>query len=132
MENSFFFLLNPLVVDAGCERFEIIPGYYLHKANPEQLQYIAASLDGFSTLSLWPKSHHLGHNCDWEPYNDKGTKSLQPLPLNQWRYWVIGFESQPPHPVGKDNSDIALLQCSANLIKNDLDIGFGFLWGEQP
>lgn len=134
MENSFYFILNPLKLE-GDNSFELIPGYVLKRPDQIQLALIAGKLNGFSMLSHWPQFHHLGYNCDWVPnYNPDGKRAgnkLEILPQGQWRYWIISFHSELPHRIG-DDSEIGKLQCSANLLERDLDIGFGFLHTPPP
>ena len=114
MENSFYFILNPLNFEDK-NPFELIPGYFLKKPDASQLALIAGKLNGFSMLSHWPPFHHMGYNCDWVPnYNPDGNRAgnkLEMLPQGLWRYWIIGFDTNPPHKIG-DDSDIGKLQCS--------------------
>jgi hypothetical protein len=134
MENSFYFILNPLNFEDE-NPFELIPGYFLKKPDASQLALIAGKLNGFSMLSHWPPFHHLGYNCDWVPHHNPDGKSagskLEKLPAEQWRYWIIGFKGERPHQIS-DDSDIGKIQCSVNLLQKDLDIGFGFLYAPAP
>ena len=125
----FYFVMNPLIVEAACP-FEIIPGHYLQKPNGAQLQMIMPRLDGFCTAPHWPRSMHLGYNADWVPYGNGG-RLERIAALSDWRYWIIKYVAAPPHQRGPD-SEIGLLQASANLIADDLDIGFGFLHVPPP
>lgn len=131
----FFFVLNPLAFE-GTIPFELIPGCFLQKANHDQLQLIQERLDGFRIPGGWPKAVHLGYNSHWAPQPnappESGARQLAMIRSEMdWRYWIVRYVGKLPHK-RDDNSIIGKLRCAANLIKNDLDIGFGFLYAPPP
>jgi hypothetical protein len=131
----FFFVLSPLTF-TGTVPFELIPGYFLQRPDRIQLRLIQERLDRFSILGGWPKSFHLGYNSHWVPHPtakpESGAGKLEAIRSeNEWRYWIIRYTGTLPHK-RDENSIIGQLQCAANLIQNDLDIGFGFLYAPDP
>src|SRR5580658_8618233 len=133
--DCFFFILNPLTFN-GTIPFEIIPGCFLEKPNRVQLLLIQERLDGFRIPGGWPKSVHLGYNSHWVPHPTATpeSKSGQLEPIHDpedWRYWIVRYVGKLPHK-RDENSIIGKLRCAADLIQNDLDIGFGFLYAPPP
>ena len=131
----FFFVLNPLTI-SGTVPFELIPGCFLQKPNRDQLRLIQERLDGFRIPGGWPKSVHLGYNSHWVPLPNakpgSGAGQLEMIASEtDWKYWVVRYVGKLPHK-RDENSIIGKLRCAADLIANDLDIGFGFLYAPPP
>jgi hypothetical protein len=133
--DCFFFILNPLMF-TGTIPFEMIPGCFLQKPNRDQLLLIQERLDGFRIPGGWPKSFHLGYNSHWVPHPTAKPESkagrLEAIhDPKDWRYWIVRYVGKLPHK-RDENSIIGKLRCAADLIQNDLDIGFGFLYAPPP
>ena len=112
MKKSFCFILNPIEV-IGAERIELIPDHWLERADEEQADLIREKLGEFCAgMPFKPE-----YEREWIPNaeNANGVKGKW-REYEKWRYWIVSFESR--------KYEFITIQLAAELLKNDLDIGF--------
>jgi hypothetical protein len=119
MKKSFCFVLNPLEV-TGQVPVELIPGHFLQKADVEQTKLIREQLHRhYARHYPFP-----AYEYEWleEVKDDKGgsSRGSRELPTDRFRYWIVSFDGANTHTDG--------LQLAVNLLKNDLDFGFHFMY----
>jgi len=129
MNQSFCFILTPLNFE-GNDSFEIIPNYFLRRADSQEIKLIKEKLTNY----LEPSPLGLIRNPRYE-FDLTNGDSGQPkqLPENLWRYWVISFKGA--------NQEIGNLSMAASLLEDEIELGFefhflpdggtGFLWNED-
>jgi hypothetical protein len=85
--DNFAFVLH-LSRLAGGEEFEIIPGHVLRHATPDEIFIIKELLShhGGSTLAGLSSPFEFLLGPQWK---------MTPLPRDEWRYFVIGFQGPP-------------------------------------
>jgi hypothetical protein len=119
MKKSFCFILNPLEV-TGNLPVELIPAHFLQKADVEQVGLIRDQLHR-NYARHWPLP---AYDHEWleEIKDDKGgsKKESRELSPDKFRYWIVTFDGP--------NTHIQELQLAANLLKQDLDFGFIFIY----
>jgi len=120
MPNYFAFILNPLVLIGGQDSIEIMPNYFIQKADSNQINILK---------NTWPKlpasfSWLCSHECD---YGFLGMPLQEPIKLSSpdWRYWVIVHKGQALDY--KRKKAFFILECALLLLQNDLEIGPLFL-----
>lgn len=121
MQGSFLFILN-LIETEGELPVEVIPQYFFNKADRDQVDLIKHWLDFLEPF------HVIGVPYEKAliamPGSQQGSflYTHEPLPQEDWRYWVISFKG--------DNSEIPSLASAAALLKSGLELGFGVLYNE--
>lgn len=105
---------------------EIIPGYYLRKADDEQSETIRSTIKNFTFIDSCEELYE----CKpiEEKRSDSGTTwRFEPLERKDWRYFIVQFSGT--------NEQIGGLQVAANLLESELRLGLtflgigGFVWG---
>ena len=99
---------------------ELIPGHFLQKADMEQTNLIREQLHRH-----YARHYPLpAYEYEWleEVKDDKGgsSRGSRELSPNQYRYWIISFDAP--------NTHTDALQLAVNLLQDDLDLGFHFMY----
>ncbi len=118
MKQSFCFVLNPLEV-TGNTPVELIANHFLQKADAEQTRLIRNELHR-NYSRHYP---HPAYEYEWSPEAKDGSRSSHQLTQDKFRYWVVTFE--------RTNIRADDLQLATNLLKNDLDFGFHFVYHNE-
>ena len=109
--SSFCFILDSIDI-SGELPLEIIPGHWFRKATHEEIDLIKRELSTHRILHL---PYEYGPA---ESNNDRTTFRL--LPPDEWKYYVISFNGS--------NVKLGDLGYAANLLRNDISIGYTFLY----
>ena len=89
--NSFCFILSPL--DVKCEwPIEVIPGFFLQRANDEQILAIKDKIKLFEPFGFFATRYEadLTHSDETLKPHSPNTP-YQSLPSEKWRYWILTF-----------------------------------------
>ena len=105
--SGFSLVLDSLNVSAKLP-FELIPGHFIRKAKTQEIERIKEQ------LSAYKLSETLYEFKIIELAKDK--REGHPLPPKKWRYYVISFSPT--------NNKLRDLEYAANLLKNDLNLGY--------
>ncbi len=109
--SSFCFILDSIVV-SGELPLEIIPGHWFRKATHEEIDRIKKELTTH-------RMTHSPYEYGFVPTNND-RKTFQPLPPDEWNYYVISFNGS--------NDKLGDLEYAANLLRNDINLGYTFLY----
>lgn len=114
---TFFFIQNRIDVDCDVP-VEVVPGHFLQKANNVQVRLIKEQL--LLVGAIYPPS--ILYECAIVPTgentNGRYPFRTEPLPQEEWRYWVINCNGP--------NIDQTDLEIAADLLQQGLYIGMMF------
>lgn len=118
LEKSFVFVLTPIDVH-GQLPIEVAPGHFFQRADIEQIKKIKKLLDLFIPYPqriIFKPPYEV--NVIKVPGDKKGSYSYksEPLPLNEYRYWIISFEGT--------NTELEYIASATSIIQKDLELGF--------
>lgn len=107
--SGFALILDSLDI-SGKLSFEIIPDYWFRRAETQEIDRIKEEL------------YHHRHAMLLYEYgaitSSKDGKTINPLPPDKWKYYVISFYGS--------NDKLRDIEYSANLLKNDISLGYVF------
>jgi hypothetical protein len=115
---SFAFVMD--LIDVKCSLpFKIIEDCYFQKATPKQVERIKQFLSttGYFNYSSFPYLPY-EHAYILDESLSKGGYTLQPLEINDWRYYVLAFECT--------DSKIYQLAKAANISESELEFNVHF------
>lgn len=120
MPNSFAFVLNPLVInDENNVPIEITPGYFLQKADSEQIKTLKQTWGKLPASIFWLNSYEYDYGV-----TDKPKRESTKLSPENWKYWVISHEGYTDER--KKRETFFILECAMSLSKSNLETGLLF------
>lgn len=119
MPNNFCFIVDGINVE-GELPVEIIPGHWFRKATSEEVKRIKEELAMRRIPLIKYEYKAVPVIKEGIP---KGSETHEPLPSNEWRYYVISFEGS--------NDKIQDIEHAASLLEHDINIGFTFLYSQM-
>lgn len=107
--SGFAHVLNSLNVSAQLP-FQLIPDHWFRRAEPQEIKRIKKQ------LTAHPDATSL-YEYEVTEIDDSTTQS-RPMPADQWRYYVISYSP--------NNSKMGYIEYAANLLKDDISLGYSF------
>ncbi len=121
-DTSFAFVAN--LLDVNCNLpFEVTEDCYFQKANSKQIEIIRKYL---LARSEYFRHNIIPYECFYIEENEQNCKTVkyQPLPPNDWKYYILSF------PEGEFKI-LNSLVLSANLAEIELDLGLYFFLSKE-
>ncbi len=91
--------------------FQLIPDHWFRRAEPQEVQRIKDQLTAHPRAT-WAYEYAITEL-------DDGRREGSLMPSDQWRYYVISYSPS--------NSKLRDVEYAANLLKNDISLGYSFL-----
>jgi len=120
MSTSFAFILNPLKVVDKDGPIEIIPNYFLQKANGQQIKVLKETFTKLPASPFWLNSYEYDYGKFPEAKPD-GFQDAPQLTQQDWKYWIIVSKDRKSD---KNRRNIFYkIEHSLSMLSNDLELG---------